>query len=252
MGPAALQQTSQPTPTKSSPAKRKRAENDAQTRISTPKKATKVKEDTTPSGRVKKEPTQRVKKEAYHTPPTATPSRPRIKQEHAYPPHHYPSTPSPNIKPDHYTTPNATPAPILLSGTYDISCPTASSLFFPSDLTLTLSKDPARSVWWATCRWGAWDMIMQLNPGPSSVALGEPCALGWRMRDLETGALTFGKRCTGEMSFSADGRMSGWLGEVVGVGVVEFEGWRMEGCEEGLEDDLRGEWDGFVREAYGR
>jgi hypothetical protein len=95
-------------------------------------------------------------------------------------------------------------------------------------------------------------MMMQLNPGPSYVEWGEPCVLGWRMRDLETGALTFGKRCTGEMSFFEYGRMSGWLGEVVGVGMVEFEGWRMEGHEEGLKDDLRREWDEFVREAYGR
>jgi len=90
-----------------------------------------------------------------------------------------------------------------------------------------------------------------MNPGPGdSDSLGQPCSLGWRLRDLETGQLTFGRKCTGYMTFSGDGSMEGCLYEVPGVGSLEFEGMRVSGGS--LEDDLKGEWDGFVVEAYRR
>ncbi len=90
-----------------------------------------------------------------------------------------------------------------------------------------------------------------MDPGPSDPdSLGRPCSLGWRLRDLETGQLTFGRKCTGTMTFSGYGIVEGCLYEVPGVGSLVFEGMRVEG--ESLEDDLKGEWDAFVAEAYRR
>jgi hypothetical protein len=90
-----------------------------------------------------------------------------------------------------------------------------------------------------------------MNPGPSdSNILGRPCSLGWRLRDLSTGNLTFGRKCTGNMTFFGDGTLQGYLFEVPGVGTVEFDGRRTEGGN--LEVDLQHEWDAFVAEAYRR
>jgi hypothetical protein len=211
-----IQQQSQgATLKRPSPSKRKRADNDA------PTKSARVKKEHTP-----KKSTAYMKQEPTFSSPTKTLARSRFKQESASPP------------------------PVLLSGTYDITCDTATSIFNEYNLDLTLAVNPSRSTWWATFRWGAWDGIIQLNPGPSSYPLGQPCSLGWRMRDLETGQLKFGKRCTGAMTFFENQTFVGWLGEVPGVGTVEFEGTRLAGPS--LEDDLQGEWDAFVSEAYGR
>jgi hypothetical protein len=88
-----------------------------------------------------------------------------------------------------------------------------------------------------------------MKPGPSSSdTLGQPCSLGWRLRDRDTGKLTFGRKCTGNMTFDGDGSFQGILYEVPGVGTIEFNGRRMAGGS--LEDNLQHEWDGFVAEAY--
>jgi hypothetical protein len=123
-------------------------------------------------------------------------------------------------------------------------------MFGAYDLELMLSKDSFHDVWWVTFRWGPWDGIMQIDPGPDQVGIGNPCTLGWRLRDLETGQLKFGKRCAGAITFFDDQTFTGALYEVPGAGTVEFEGTRLAG--RGLEDDLQHEWDAFVSEAYGR
>ncbi|KAH7074878.1 hypothetical protein BKA63DRAFT_553769 [Paraphoma chrysanthemicola] len=242
-GPGVLQQTSQSSPKKPATVKRKRVDNDTPPLASTPKKAAKTNTatTTTPSKRIKKEPTPHVKNEPPHSSPTTSTCRPRIKQEQYIKPDPYANIPSSPHTQQH----------ALLSGTYTISCPLATALFSTSSsFYLILAKDPSRSVWWASTSMGAWDFLMQLNPGPTYTALREPCTLGWRMRDLDTGELKFGKGCTGEMVFSGGGRMSACLWEVPGVGEVDFEGWREDG--DAVEGDWREEWDGFVREAYGR
>ncbi|KAH7087847.1 hypothetical protein FB567DRAFT_569751 [Paraphoma chrysanthemicola] len=242
-GPGVLQQTSQSSPKKPTPAKRKRVDNNTPPLASTPKKTTKNNTATspTPSKRSKKEPTPRVKKEPSHSSTTASPFRPRIKQERYIKPDPYADLPS---------SPN-TQQCALLSGTYTISCPLATALFSTSSsFSLTLAKDPSRSVWWASTSMGSWDFLIQLNPGPTHTVLGEPCTLGWRMRDMDTGELKFGKGCMGEMVFGGNGKMSACLWDVPGVGEVELEGWREDG--DAVEGDWREEWDGFVREAYGR
>jgi hypothetical protein len=153
---------------------------------------------------------------------------------------------SPHIKIDPYLHPTSS---VLLSGTYTITCPTATSLFDTSSLDLSLDKDPIHNIWWATFRWGAWDGIMQVKPGPRGVEdLGRLFSFGWRLRDLRDGRLEFGRGCMGDVTFYR-GEISGRLRNVRGVGMVEFNGVREEG--EAVEDDLEHEWDGFVEEAYG-
>ncbi|KAI4918480.1 hypothetical protein J4E90_002864 [Alternaria incomplexa] len=250
------QQASNNIPRKPAPAKRKRAGSTVSSPVATPQKVARVKKEPAPKkAPIKKEPTARrsvpnIKKESRVSAAPSTPSRSRIKQEQ-YQPSPDRMYPSPHIKTDPYPNYYQPSPPLLLSGTYSISCATASSIFNDYNFDLTLARDPSRGIWWATFRWGAWDGIIQMNPGPGdSDSLGQPCSLGWRLRDLETGQLTFGRKCTGYMTFSGDGSMEGCLYEVPGVGSLEFEGMRVSGGS--LEDDLKGEWDGFVVEAYRR
>ncbi|CAN9430162.1 unnamed protein product [Alternaria alternata] len=228
---------------KSSPVKRERADSNVSSPVATPQKV----------ARVKKEPTTKrsvstIKEESRVSTPSSTPSRSRFKQEQYDP---TPMRSSPYIKSDPHQNYYQPEPSLLLSVTYSIDCASASSVFNDYNLDLTLARDPSRGLWWATFRWGAWDGIIQMNPGPSdSNSLGLPCSLGWRLRDLNTGKLTFGRKCTGTMTFFRDGMVDGCLYEVPGVGDLIFEGTRMAGGN--LEDDLKEEWDGFVTEAYRR
>jgi hypothetical protein len=248
------QQASNNTAKKPPPAKRKRAGNDVSSPVATPQKVARVKiEPAASKAPFKKEQTAKpsvsnIKQESRISAPPSTQSQSRFKQEQHNP---YPTRSSPYIKPDPYQNHYQPERSLLLSGTYSISCETANSIFDDYNLDLTLARDPSRGMWWAAFRWGAWDGIMQMKPGPRNFdSLGQPCSLGWRLRDLETGQLTFGRKCTGTMTFSGDGSMEGCLYEVPGVGSLEFEGMRVSG--ENLEDDLKEEWDGFVAEAYRR
>ncbi|RAR14360.1 hypothetical protein DDE83_002310 [Stemphylium lycopersici] len=248
------------TPRKPLPAKRKRADSKSSSSAAKLKKTTRVKkEPMLKKSSVKKEPEERrshstVKQEYRSQASPSTPSRSRVKQEpHSLDMHRYARYSSPLLHPyddDEYDyEPSFRP---LLSGIYDIECQTASDLFQDYDLTLTLSRSPYQSIWWATFRWGAWDGLIQMNPGPTDTnTLGEPCSLGWRLRDLETGQLTFGRKCTGSITFWEDGQVYGWLGEMPGVGKLDFMGNRVSGSGP-LEADLKAEWDLFVEEAYRR
>jgi hypothetical protein len=240
LGGPITQQPSKPTP------KRKRAGSDAPTPASTTKKAAKVKNEPTSTKRVTKE-------------LAAKRAAPRVKHEHpqssppnlsgSYLKHEYGSQPmsSPRIKTDPYANREYSPDGIVLSGLYDIDCPTATDMFNDYDLTLTLAKDSARGCWWATFRWGAWDGIIQIN---TDLVLDRSVPFAWRLRDLETGKLTFGKRCTGQITCFSDKTMWGELQDIPEVGTVAFEGRRVAG--QALEDDFQHEWDGFVAQAYGR
>ena len=115
-------------------------------------------------------------------------------------------------------------------------------------MDLMLAQNATRNTWWATFRWGAWDGIMQMRPGPTGI--DHSCSLGWRLRDIETGQLKFGKNCTGDIMFFGDQTFTGSLYGVPGVGTVDFEGTRLPGPSG--QDDLQHEWDAFVSEAYGR
>jgi hypothetical protein len=228
-----MQHTQGAAPKKPSPTKRKRADSDPPAKAT---KATKAKPVSTPAKKAKQEPKPATKVKKESTPATklkkelvSKPTTSCIKQEH--------SPPFPQRE-------------IRLSGIYEVDCPTASDIFNSFDLDLTLAVDTPRSTWWATFRWGAWVGIIKMNPGPTYDALNKPCSLGWRLRDLETGQLRFGKKCMGTMTFFEDQTFTGELYDVPDAGTVEFEGRRLAGPR--VEDDLQDEWDGFVSEAYGR
>ncbi|CAO2649523.1 Nn.00g069080.m01.CDS01 [Neocucurbitaria sp. VM-36] len=243
------------TPEKPSPTKRKRASSDlgeisesqkllkrAQKPKSEPKpqKQVAIKKESTPKKQVKRE-------------PISSPARARVKKEPRSPPSSSSYTLSPYLKPDTY--PNnelQTPRPVLLSGTYHTHISCAPLLPDNNDnpiSTLTLYRDSSQrsSTWWATLSSGPYNFLIRMNPGPS---ISTPCLLNWRLRNVEDNALTFGRKCTGEMTFFGDQTFRGVLDQVPGVGAVEIEGERVGGP--GVEGGLQEEWDGFVREAYGR
>ncbi|KAF2114968.1 hypothetical protein BDV96DRAFT_612972 [Lophiotrema nucula] len=209
-----------------------------------------------PAPRVKKEPSQPSSSRATPKSSQKIKTEPRIKHEsgHVDTPGFAPRS-SKKIKaepPD-----DDQPGPILLSGTYDVTCPAVEERFPHldcSDLQLSLLKDDDRGVWWASFSWAAWDCLIQMNPGPSYTPLGEPCSLGWRLKDNETGELRFGRNCTGDMTFFNNQSFHGLLYKVPFVGTVEFWGVRVFGIGEVGKggDDFQWEWDAFVKEAYGR
>jgi hypothetical protein len=121
-------------------------------------------------------------------------------------------------------------------------------------MTLYLSPSPTNPTWWATLTIHPLSILICMNPGPTdATTLGQPCTLGWRTRDLETGDLRFGKACTGKMTFydAYDGvSVSGELYGLSRLGDVQIWGQREEGGSE--VGDFQEEWGGFPREAYGR
>lgn len=237
--PSGLSIAQQPTtsPKKPAPSKRKRKNSNA----------------FPPAAHIEKlsTPTKRVKKE-----PVAKKSTPGVKTENttfrygtsspACPKQEYDS-PQPQI----FRNPSASTGrgqSTVVSGTYSITCDAATNMFYEYDFDLTLAQDPSRNAWWATFRCGAWDGIMQMRLGPTG--LNQQCSLGWRLRDLETGQLRFGKSCTGDIMFFENQTLTGSLYGVPGVGRVDFAGTRLSGPS--VQDDLQHEWDAFVSEAYGR
>lgn len=231
--------TSRSTPSKSSPAKRKRTEDKASLPSSTPEKGSNTRKDSTISKRIKKEPAP--KHEQVQSSPMRTPGS-RNNQEFGSPlpqtPHYASST---RLKAESYADNRSYPSSVLISGLYEIDCPTAGDMFGDYDINLTLSRNSSRGCWWATFRWGAWDGIILMKPGPDA---DQPTSFGWRLRDLEIGQLKSGKKCTGQMTCFSNQTLRGEQYEIPGVGTIEFEG-------TALEDDLQHEWDAFVSEAYG-
>lgn len=260
------------TPSKPQPTKRKRAASDVeetptsaesarrapkiksepapkkQLKIteSTPK--TQVRKESAPKTQVKKEPTSKtqVKKE-----PAPTPSRARVKKEPSSPRSSYP--PSPYIRPDPYINSSSqSPPTLLLSGRYNVRVTYANPGYSDLPFTITLFRDPSHSsIWWGTISWGPLSGLIKMDPGPSDFdASGTTCSLGWRLRDAQDNSLTFGRKCTGEMTFFGDQTFSGVLWQMPHMGTVEIEGTRMPGG--GLAGGFQDEWDDFAREAYGR
>lgn len=140
---------------------------------------------------------------------------------------------------------------IYLSGTYKIASDSIEDTFvIHSPLRLTLFTE-ATGIWWASFQWACFDGVIKIDPGPTYETIEQPHSLGWRIRNTETGTLTFGRDCTGDIHFEGDNRaLAGTLYGVPGIGRVDFVGKRLAGPRR--TGGLKNEWDWFVGEAYGR
>ncbi|KAL6703142.1 hypothetical protein ACN47E_010204 [Coniothyrium glycines] len=229
------------------PAKRKRIDNSDSP--ATPLKSARTETKSAIASRVKQEPTSKrssaaPKSELYKPQLWSTPSHPCVKREHISPRGraHSPYT----IPSAHFDHRASSSRPVLLSGTYEVDCPTASDMFGDHNLDFTLARDNAHDTWWSTFRWGAWDFIAQIP----HITPGQRSTFSYRLRNMHTGQLHFTRDLKGEITFEASQTMRGVLWKVPETGTVEFSGSRMKGGS--VEDDLKGEWEGFVKEAYRR
>ncbi|KAF2004537.1 hypothetical protein P154DRAFT_587287 [Amniculicola lignicola CBS 123094] len=182
-------------------------------------------------------------------PQSRTPKRSRVKQD-------IDNTPPPRFKPDTTGYDQDSSDNYTFSGSYSITCPTATQNFpsvNPNSLQLTLYLDNHRSCWWASFSWGAWDFIVKMRPGPSFATLDQLCTLGWRFKDWDTGELKLGRGCTGQMTFYRNKTVYGSLSDIPGVGLLEFWGHRIGSDETGATgEEFQLDWERLPREAYGR
>lgn len=145
---------------------------------------------------------------------------------------------------------------VYLSGTYKISSSGMEQDFgipntkFP--FRLTLFTDEKAGMWWATFHWAHLDGIMKIDPGPTYETINDVHALDWRVENTETGQLTFGRGCHGQIWFDGDERMlAGKLFDLPGTeGDMDFEGLRLPGPRR--IGGLKERWNWFVKAAYGR
>lgn len=109
--------------------------------------------------------------------------------------------------------------------------------------------------------WGGFELAMKSGVIKiDDIGVERKLTLGWRSRDSEDGRLTFGKNCFGDIAFYED-KVRGCLynlfprlGMTGEFAAVEFEGSRKPGplwCGRSA-PSFKDEWEGFVKEAYGR
>lgn len=146
------------------------------------------------------------------------------------------------------------PSDIVLSGTYDIGIDWIMYPIFDTyadgPFKLDVFMDGTTGICWAKFHWALLDGIIKMDPGPTYDTATHFHTLGWRIRNEETGKLTFGRNCTGKIRFhEATGTLEGYLYDVPGAGRIDFQGNRIPGPRR--VGDLSMEWDHFVKEAYG-
>lgn len=134
----------------------------------------------------------------------------------------------------------------LINGIYDISCPTVESEWSCNDLTVTLSLE-------GTTVWGAYDLgmfsgILFLPDRPWQTS-NEPLPFTWRGRENGEGEMSFGNNCKGEMYFSGNGNISGWINV---YGQCCFTGTRRPEAGTAVRPAriMRAEWEGYDEQAY--
>ncbi|KAF3038165.1 hypothetical protein E8E12_007779 [Didymella heteroderae] len=157
---------------------------------------------------------------------------------------------------EHLPVPRAEPEPgdVVISGTYDIGIDYVEypAFTYPTDglFEFVVLTEEATGTCWAKFQWAMLDGIIKMDPGPTYETITHFHTLGWRIRNVETGRLTFGRNCTGKMRFDASTRMlEGVLYDVPGAGRINFHGDRMSGPRRA--GGLSREWNCFVEEAYG-
>ncbi|PSN71010.1 hypothetical protein BS50DRAFT_659927 [Corynespora cassiicola Philippines] len=187
---------------------------------------------------------------------TATTKQPAVKKEHAIKRESVFSK-EPRAKKNTTTHEEySNSVPLTLSRTYEITCPSATeNLYIHSGLDLQLLKDEGSDVWWAGFTWDAWNVVIKMQPGPGAMGnLGQPCTLGWRFQNYDTGEIRFWQGCTGYMTCFSDSSLSASLFNVPDVGTVEFWGTRLPGSREGERTvrEFEQDWDNFRLQTYGR
>lgn len=139
---------------------------------------------------------------------------------------------------------------VYLSGTYNINSDTIEETFLlPAaslPLRLTLFTEESTGIWWADFQWACFDGVIKINPGPTYDTIDRPHSLGWRIRNTETGSLTFGRDCTGRSILT--GRTGRWLARCLAcrglaVWTLMGRGWRARGVWAGWAASGIGLWE---------
>jgi hypothetical protein len=143
---------------------------------------------------------------------------------------------------------------IIISGTYDIDIDwllhPIFDVYIDGPFALNVFTDEMTGIWWAEFHWAMLKGIIKMDPGPSYETVEQFHTLGWRIRDEETGKITFGRNCTGKIRFGVHTEsLEGYLYDVPGAGRIDFQGLRRPGPRRG--GNLSREWERFVEEAYG-
>lgn len=206
---------------------------------------------------VKKELKSTAKTTSIKQEPKSTAKTTRVKQETELSPKssrikHEPSSPlqSPYIKPESNSQ-SASSKSTLLSGTYKASFVSEDGFYDDADGILTLFRAPTTpGLWWAKIIWGPFEGLIRLLGLYTLDTHGSTFAVAWRLRHMHNQSLTFGRKCTGEITLYRDQTFDGVLFEVPDVGTVQMQGRRIPGGS--LEADWQAEWNEFVDEAYGR
>ncbi|GAB1731647.1 hypothetical protein NU195Hw_g4133t1 [Hortaea werneckii] len=138
-----------------------------------------------------------------------------------------------------------------VTGVYNISCPQLAEQVGPdeaSNFRLFLCVD--NGTLWGGFELGWKSGVLRAD----EVAVDRYVSFGWRARDNDRGgSLTFGRGCFGEIALHGQNEVAGTFTGLF-VEPVTFEGRRRPGplwCGRSPYS-FQQEWDGFVREAYGK
>ncbi|KAI7281825.1 hypothetical protein KC345_g3893 [Hortaea werneckii] len=138
-----------------------------------------------------------------------------------------------------------------VTGVYNISCPQLAEQVSPdeaSNFRLFLCVD--NRTLWGGFELGWKSGVLRAD----EVAVDRYVPFGWRARDNDRdGSLTFGRGCFGGIALHGRNEVAGTFTGLF-VEPVAFEGWRRPGplwCGRSPYS-FQQEWDGFVKEAYGR
>ncbi|KAM0724298.1 hypothetical protein Q7P37_000180 [Cladosporium fusiforme] len=234
------QQTTPAKPTK--PQSSSKEKSTTKARPTNPQPVTKTKTPQTPR--------QSPSKPSAQTPKTN--SQPRIKNE-PLSNTKSPAKKTPHIKREVKQEPDTEDDAFTtryITGVYNISCPQLSSQTATSHL-LRLSVDNESGKIWGSFSLVTTSGVLLIADSNADPDVSH--SFGWRARDADSGRLSFGRGCFGEIVFFGERQVRGTFFNLFPA-PVDFEGERRAGllwCGSSTAQ-LEGEWDGYVKEAYGR
>lgn len=149
---------------------------------------------------------------------------------------------------------DTSPSTLYITGTYNITCPQIEAEYQldPSDLRLNLCVDNHSGKVWGGFELGPQSGVLLIADG-NDVSPDVSFNLGWRARKADTGRLTFGRGCFGEIVFFGERQVRATFFNMFPE-PVDFEAWRKTGpLRNGRSAwQFQREWEGFVSNAYGR